>query len=139
MRIEIMNLAPEAEAEKGPMIAFRGTSGQAWARWCGADIPQVGALVDVEFDVPDEVSQWTIADGPAIMTSDFPGSPVRIKGVVASVADNSVVALQVDTDIVLVEFAGTMNSVQSHQTAKPRLGDCIEFTTHRLDLYPYSV
>ncbi|GAA2735504.1 hypothetical protein GCM10010360_29380 [Streptomyces nogalater] len=139
MRIEIMDLLPGRETGKGPVVAFRGTSGQAWGQWCGSETPQVGALADVEFDVPEEITQWTTADGPTMMTSDFPTSPVRIRGIVASVAEDSVVALRVDTDIVLVEFTGSMNSAQPHQAEEPRLGDCIEFTTPRIDLHPYSV
>ncbi|MEU2931131.1 hypothetical protein ABZ636_40065 [Streptomyces sp. NPDC007251] len=114
------------------MVAFSGTSGRAWAQWCGSEMPQVGALVDVEVDVRDEITQWAIVDGQAAMASDTPRSPVRIRGVVAAVAEDSMVAVRVAADIVLVEFAGPANS-------KPTVGDFIEFRTPRIDVHPYSV
>ncbi|POX59843.1 hypothetical protein C3492_30305 [Streptomyces sp. Ru62] len=139
MRIEILDLSPAMETGKGPLVAFRSLSGQAWARWRGSELPQVGALVDVEVDVPDEIARWAIVDGPATMASDTPRSPVRIRGVVATVDEDAVVAIRVGADIILVELARPIDSVQPGQVDKPRVGAAIEFTTPEIDIYPYSV
>ncbi|MFI0808110.1 hypothetical protein [Streptomyces echinatus] len=121
------------------MVAFKGPSGRAWAQWCGSEMPQVGALVDVEVDVPDEIARWVTVDGPTTVVSDTPRSPVRIRGVVATVGEDSVVAVQVGDDIILVEFADSIDSVQPGQVDKPRIGEAIEFTTPQIDIHPYSV
>ncbi|KUM92072.1 hypothetical protein AQI88_33310 [Streptomyces cellostaticus] len=139
MRIEILDLLPATETGKGPVIAFSGMSGRAWAQWCGSEVPQVGALVDVEVDIPDEVTHWVTVDGPGAMVSGDPGAPVRIRGVVAGVDEDSVVAARVGADIVLLEFAAPANSVQPGHDDKPMVGDSIEFTAARIDVYPYSV
>ncbi|WP_159049086.1 hypothetical protein [Streptomyces sp. NRRL B-3648] len=121
------------------MAIFKGPSGQAWAQWCGSEMPQVGALADVEVDVPDAITRWDTVDGPATVASDTPGSPVRIRGVVATVDEDSVIAVRVGADIILVEFADPNGSVQPAQVAKPRVGDAIEFTTPQINIHPYSV
>ncbi|MET9448888.1 hypothetical protein [Streptomyces cinerochromogenes] len=139
MRIEILDLSPATETGEGPMVTFRGPSGQAWAQWCGSEMPQVGALVDVEVDVPDEIARWATVDGPATVASDTPRSPVRIRGVVATVGEDSVVAVRVGADVILVEFSEPTNSVRPGQVDKPRVGDAVEFTTPQIDIYPYSV
>lgn len=102
-------------------------------------MPQVGALVDVEVDIPDEATQWVTVDGPGAMVSGDPGSPVRIRGVVAGANEDSMVAVRVGADIVLVVFADPANSVQPGHDDKPMVGNSIEFTTARIDVYPYSV
>ncbi|MFE5174441.1 hypothetical protein, partial [Streptomyces sp. NPDC056634] len=50
-----------------------------------------------------------------------------------------VVAVRIDTDIVLVEFTPTDHPGDRTDPAKPSAGDHIEFTTARIDVYPYSV
>ncbi|MFF5012019.1 hypothetical protein [Streptomyces sp. NPDC001165] len=139
MRIEILDVLPATETGKRPAIAFRGTSGRAWAQWCGPEMPQVGALVDVEVDIPDEATHWVSVDGPGAMVSGDPRAPVRIRGVVAGVDEDSMVAVRVGADIVLVEFVDSANSVQPGHDDKPMVGDSIEFTAARIDVYPYSV
>ncbi|MFF2166054.1 hypothetical protein ACFVWP_35990, partial [Streptomyces sp. NPDC058175] len=54
-------------------------------------------------------------------------------------ADDPVVAVRIDTDIVLVEFTPTDHPGDRTDPAKPSAGDHIEFTTARIDVYPYSV
>ncbi|MFE5195235.1 hypothetical protein ACFQ93_16160 [Streptomyces sp. NPDC056601] len=53
--------------------------------------------------------------------------------------DDPVVAVRIDTDIVLVEFTPTDHPGDRTDPAKPSAGDHIEFTTARIDVYPYSV
>ncbi|MFI9252824.1 hypothetical protein [Streptomyces sp. NPDC053069] len=99
----------------------------------------MGTPVDVEIEIPDEIAQWAVVDGPAVVASDAPGSPVRIRGAVAAVDEDSVTAVRVGADIVLVEFADPLNSTQPDQARRPGVGDFIEFTTPRIEVYPYSV
>jgi hypothetical protein len=121
------------------MVAFSSACGRAWAQWRGSEMPRVGTPVDVEIEVPDEIAQWAIVEGPAVVASDAPGSPVRIRGAVAAVDEDAVTAIQVGADIVLVEFTAPLNSTQPDQAHRPEVGDIIEITTPRIEVYPYSV
>lgn len=121
------------------MVAFSSACGRAWAQWRGSEMPRVGAAVDVEIEIPDEIAQWAIVDGPAVVASDTPGSPVRIRGAVAAVGEDAVTAVRIGADIVLVEFTDPLNSMQPDQAHRPGVGDFIEITTPRIEIYPYSV
>ncbi|MFD0317806.1 hypothetical protein [Streptomyces flavalbus] len=127
MRIEILSLLDT----RAPGITFRSPLGQAWAQWSGTERPGAGDIANVEFDIPDEVGNWAPADGPDTLHSHAPEEPVRIRGVVTSTdEDDPVVAVRCGTDILLVEFP------PAH---KPPLGARIEFTTPRINAYPYSL
>ncbi|MFE5051857.1 hypothetical protein ACFRAI_36780, partial [Streptomyces sp. NPDC056637] len=60
-------------------------------------------------------------------------------GLGAAPPHDPVVAVRIDTDIVLVEFTPTDHPGDRTDPAKPSAGDHIEFTTARIDVYPYSV
>ncbi|MFI6357949.1 hypothetical protein ACIBJF_36200 [Streptomyces sp. NPDC050743] len=139
MHIEILDFSPSGESGKRPMVAFSSACGLAWAQWCGSEMPRVGMPVNAEIEIPDEIDQWAIVDGPDVVASDAPGSPVRIRGAVAAVDEDSVTAIRVGADIVLVEFTDPLNSTQPDQALRPGVGDFIEFTTPRIEVYPYSV
>lgn len=140
MRIEILDVLDDTTGEHGPDIVFSAPAGRAWARWLGSEVPRAGDAVDVEIDVPDDIENWALANAPDALLADAPGDPVRLRGVVAGVdADDPVVAVRIDTDIILVEFTPTDHPGQRTDPARPSAGDHIEFTTARIDVYPYSV
>ncbi|MFF4838779.1 hypothetical protein [Streptomyces collinus] len=139
MRIEILDLWPGVGNGGATGIAFSGTYGRAWAGWRGSEEPVAGAFADVEVDIPDEITCWAVADGPAIIASDSLEAPVRIRGVVESADEDSVLALRVGADLLLVEVAAFAASLLPGHVDKPRVGDSIEITTSRIDVHPYSV
>ncbi|MFE5019272.1 hypothetical protein [Streptomyces sp. NPDC056690] len=140
MRIEILDVLDDKTGEHGPDIVFSTPAGRAWARWLGSEVPRAGDAVDIEIDVPDDIENWALAEAPDALLGDAPGAPVRLRGVVVGVdADDPVVAVRIDTDIVLVEFTPTDHPGDRTDPAKPSAGDHIEFTTARIDVYPYSV
>ncbi len=53
--------------------------------------------------------------------------------------EDSVMAVRVGADILLVEVAGSAASLLLGHAGKPRVGDSIEFTTPRIEVHPYSV
>ncbi|MEU4032704.1 hypothetical protein [Streptomyces collinus] len=139
MRIEILDLLSSVEAGGVTEVVFSGGCGRAWAQWCGFEEPKVRALVDVEVDIPDGITSWAIADGPAIVASGAPGAPVRIRGVVEAADEDYVVAVRVGADVVLVEVADAAASLLPELAGKPQVGDSIEFTTPQIEVHPYSV
>ncbi|MGW5280017.1 hypothetical protein ACWERI_11215 [Streptomyces collinus] len=139
MRIQILDLSPSATTGAAPAVAFSGACGLAWARWCGLEMPEVGDFADVEVDIPDEITSWAVADGPALVVSGAPGAPVRIRGSVEAADEDSVMAVRVGADMLLVEVAGSAASLLPGHAGKPRVGDSIEFTTPRIEVHPYSI
>ncbi|MGW1982234.1 hypothetical protein ACWCPJ_07215 [Streptomyces collinus] len=93
--------------------------------------------MDVEVDIPDEITSWAVADGPAVVTSAAPRAPVQIRGVVEAADKDSVLAVRVGADILLVEVAASATSLLPGHVGKPLVGDSIEFTTPRIDVHPY--
>ncbi|MGW6358762.1 hypothetical protein ACWFR5_27210, partial [Streptomyces sp. NPDC055092] len=80
------------------------------------------------------------ASAPPPQSAAAPAASERLVGVGIELhADDPVVAVRIDTDIVLVEFTPTDHPGDRTDPAKPSAGDHIEFTTARIDVYPYSV
>lgn len=139
MRIEILDVLDDADEPQGPRIAFRSPLGQVWAHWRGSGTPQVGDTADVEIDIPDDVVSWVHAEGPDTLLAEAPGAPVRIRGAVVAADEDAVVSIRLSTDILLVEFATARHPEEQGSSDKPSIGDRIELSVPRIDVYPYSV
>ncbi|MEU8486737.1 hypothetical protein [Streptomyces sp. NPDC048641] len=63
----------------------------------------------------------------------------QIKGEVASVDEDAVVAIRCGTDILLVDFTATGARGEGDRPVKPSVGGRVEFTAPSVDVYPYSV
>lgn len=53
--------------------------------------------------------------------------------------EDSVLAVRVGADMLLVEVAGSGAFLLPGHAGKPRLGDSIEFTTPWIEVHPYSI
>ncbi|NUK88478.1 hypothetical protein [Streptomyces lunaelactis] len=126
MRVQIAEILDT----QSKIVAFDGPAGSGWAYWHGSTEPQAGAY-DVELEVPDVVSSWTLTTGPDLITGEYSRREVTLRGSVQSVGEDDVVALRIDRDIVLVEVGADITEAS--------IGDSVEFTTSSLLLYPYAM
>ncbi|MDI9886869.1 hypothetical protein QMZ92_21485 [Streptomyces sp. HNM0645] len=111
-------------------VAFTGPCGSAWGHWHGASDPETG-VYNIELDIPEPVTDWRLTSGPDRISGDYAEGKVRLRGTVQSVDDDGVVALRIDTDIVLIEAGRGSSGVN--------IGDSVEFETPDMHLYPYAL
>ncbi|MGW4629391.1 hypothetical protein [Streptomyces rubiginosohelvolus] len=109
------------------LVTFTGPAGRAWGRWHG-DVPPVSSCF-VEIDIPDSITNWESTQKPDILTGE-PEEELTVCAVIDSVDEDGMVALRMNSDIILVEWEAT-------QQAAP--GDRIRFSTPTVDIYPYTL
>ncbi|GGP59187.1 hypothetical protein [Streptomyces abikoensis] len=126
MRIDITRVL---EAESGA-VCFSAPVGRGRGLWRGAVPPEVGAY-DVEFEVPDVVRSWGLVPSAGWGVEGDDEGGVSVTGVVERIDDDSVVALRIQSDVLLVEILDGPRPVA--------VGDCLRFTAPRLELYPYEL
>ncbi|MEI5008337.1 hypothetical protein RB196_14280 [Streptomyces sp. PmtA] len=127
MRITVTEILDAQER----IVAFAGPSGSAWGRWRGESDPVAG-VYDIEMEIPEPVSDWRLTSGADKISGEYSDRKVRLRGTVQSVdEEDGVVALRVDTDIVLIE-AG-------RDSSRVSIGASLEFETPDMHLYPYMV
>ncbi|SFW64210.1 hypothetical protein [Amycolatopsis australiensis] len=100
MRVEITEvLEPDRR-----LIRFESDFGSADAVLCGQAPPDRRAL-DVEFDIPDEVVTWAVANQEEAAIAGQVNGCARLVGKIIGIdADDKIVNLRVGGDVFLVEF-----------------------------------
>ncbi|MFF4225691.1 hypothetical protein ACFYZH_22915 [Streptomyces abikoensis] len=126
MRIEISRVL-DAESRA---VCFSSPVGSGQGIWRGEGPPETGAY-DVEFDVPDVVRSWGLVASSGRGIEGVDGFGVSVTGVVERIDDDSVVALRLETDVLLVEILDGVRPVA--------VGDRLRFTASGLELYPYEL
>ncbi|MCC3778793.1 hypothetical protein [Streptomyces sp. UNOB3_S3] len=126
MRIEISRVL---DAESGA-VCFSSPVGRGQGIWRGEGSPETGAY-DVEFDVPDVVRSWGLVASPGWGIEGVDGFGVSVTGAVERIDDDSVVALRLEADVLLVEILDGVRPVA--------VGDRLRFTASGLELYPYEL
>lgn len=124
MRVEIVRVAdPDSGA-----VEFRCDAGTALGYWEGK-VPAVGDVVDVEVDIPEDVTDWVRRSGATggELRTIGDGVRVRVKGTVEELGD-PVVVLRVGSGLVLVAFIG--------EGPELSVGSVVEFLTPHLRLFP---
>lgn len=113
------------------LVAFTSPAGRASGVWRDESTPELCKSA-VEFEVPDEVHSWALASSQhheLTREQAASGGGVTVTGTVETIGDDSVVALRVYSDILLVEIPKASRAV------KP--GDSLTFTVPVLEIYPY--
>ncbi|MFE6699809.1 hypothetical protein [Streptomyces sp. NPDC057718] len=109
------------------LVTFASSAGQAWGRWQGT--PPTDSSCFVEVDIPDPVSAWEPAQGIDALTGTAE-EVLDVCAVVDSVDHDGIVALRLASDIILVEWEAV---------ERPSPGERIQFSTSRVELYPYQL
>lgn len=109
------------------LVTFTSSAGQAWGRWHGS--PPTGSSGFVEVDIPDPVTTWEPAHGPDALAGT-PETDLNVCAVVDSVDNDGIVALRIDSAIILTEWEAV---------ERPSPGEWIQFSTSRVELYPYKL
>ncbi|MGW1197291.1 hypothetical protein ACWD4B_15860 [Streptomyces sp. NPDC002536] len=118
---------------KSRLVSFNSPAGNASGVWRGESEPTLASYT-VECEVPDEVNEWTLTQSPyqGIRESrTLHGARIVLTGLAERVDDDSVVALRIQTDILLVELPNAVRKV------KP--GESLTFAAPPLELFPYEL
>lgn len=131
MKVEIAQVL-DSQTQR---VLFHSDVGTAAGIWAGPESAKPGAA-HVEFDIPDEVSHWTLIDdasSTSIEDGIEPDSGVEIVATVVQVGDGEdpVVSIRIGTDIVMIEMP------ESRSGLAP--GATIRFTTPEVRLSPYDL
>ncbi|GAA2024100.1 hypothetical protein GCM10009839_22350 [Catenulispora yoronensis] len=141
MRVEIARVA-----DVGGAVEFRCDAGTAVGYWEGRP-PSVGDVVDVEVDVPDDVTEWSVRGDvvAGVLEVMGDGTRVRVAGTVEEIGD-PVVVLRVGSGVILVEFVDGELVVGGSAGASvvgggPELsvGSVVEFVVPRIRLFPTNL
>ncbi|MCC2279167.1 hypothetical protein LKL35_27615 [Streptomyces sp. ET3-23] len=127
MNIEIVQIIDTENS----LVRFTSPAGSASGVWCGEQKPQLGNY-NVEFEIPDEVQCWTLAQASCGAIEDAGDRPgVSVTGMVERVDEDSVVTLRIQSDVLLIE------TPKNARMATP--GTYLNFTAPFLELYPYQL
>lgn len=109
------------------LVTFASSAGQAWGRWQGTPLTDSSCFVEV--DIPDPVTAWEPAQGADALTGTAE-EILNVCAVVDSVDHDGIVALRLASDIILVAWEAI---------DRPSPGERIQFSTSRVELYPYQL
>ncbi|APS21871.1 hypothetical protein TK78_25345 [Streptomyces sp. Tue 6075] len=109
------------------LVTFASSAGQAWGRWQGTPPTDSSCLVEV--DIPDPVTVWESTQGTDALTGAAE-EILSVCAVVDSVDHDGIVALRLASDLILVEWEAV---------DPPSPGERIQFSTSRVELYPYKL
>jgi hypothetical protein len=131
MRVEITRVLDPSEGR----VAFRCAVGHASGCWAGSAPARLGEF-DVELEIPEDITQWTVLDAPApgSIAGGVEGDPsVSITGTVVDIGegDDPIVGVRLGPDIILIEAPDRKWEITP--------GDVVSLRVSVVRLYPYQL